>query len=187
MSLQEGLRKISNWSQRWVMPFNANKYHILQVGKRNKKCEYEMNGTKLESVQCVKDLGVSVVSSLKFSQQCKDAAGKANRIMSLVLNEIFLFMKNRNISFKTKDSLVRPHLEYAVQLWAPHHVKDIAKLEAVLRRATSMITSLRNKPYKEKLARLNLFSLKKRRLRGKTIECLKSSKDLRTWKLTRCF
>ncbi len=28
-----------------------------------------MNGTKLESVQCVKDLGVSVASSVKFSQR----------------------------------------------------------------------------------------------------------------------
>ncbi len=40
-----------------------------------------MNSPKLESVQCVKDLGVTVTSSLKFSQQCKDAAGKANRIL----------------------------------------------------------------------------------------------------------
>ncbi len=78
-----------------------------------------MNGTKLESVQCVKDLGVLVASRLKFSQQCKDATGKANRILGFI---------NRNISFKTKDvilslytSLVRPHLEYDVQFWAPHH------------------------------------------------------------------
>ncbi len=62
MILQEDLRKISEWSQRWEMPFNINKCHILQVGTRNKKIEYEMNGTKLESVQCVKELGVSVAS-----------------------------------------------------------------------------------------------------------------------------
>ncbi len=84
MSLQEDLRKISEWSQRWKMPFNVNKCHILQVGTRNKKkSEYEMNGTKLESVQCVKDLGVTVASSHKFSQHCKDAAGKANRMLAL--------------------------------------------------------------------------------------------------------
>ncbi len=141
MSLQEDLRSISDWSQRWEIPFNVNKCHILQVVTRNKKFQYKMNGTKLESVQCVKDLAITVVSSLQFSQQCKDAAGKANRILGFL---------NRNISFKTKyiivplyTSFVRPHLEYAVQFWAPHHAKSIGKLEAVQRRATKMITSLR--------------------------------------------
>ncbi len=78
MSLQEDLRKISEWSQRWEMSFNVNKCQILQVGTRNQKIEEEMNGTKLERVQCVKDLGVTVASSLKFSQQCKDEAVKAS-------------------------------------------------------------------------------------------------------------
>ncbi len=66
-----------------------------------------MNGIKLESVQCVKDLGVSITSSLKFSQKWKDAAGKANRMLGFI---------NRNFSFKNKEvilplyvSLVRPH------------------------------------------------------------------------------
>ncbi len=85
----------------------------MQVGTRNKKkIECEINVTKLESVQCVKDLGVTVASSLKVSQQCKDVTGKANTILGFI---------DRNISFKTKDvilplytSLVRPHLKYAV-------------------------------------------------------------------------
>ncbi len=36
-SLQEDLRKISARSDRWEMPFNVNKCHVLQVGTRNKK------------------------------------------------------------------------------------------------------------------------------------------------------
>ncbi len=67
------------------MSFNINKCHVLQVGTRNKKKSYyEMNGTKLESVQCVKDFGVSVASSLKFSQKCKGAAGKTNRMLGFI-------------------------------------------------------------------------------------------------------
>ncbi len=77
MRLQEDLRKISECSQRWEMPFNVNKYHNLQIGTTNQKLDYKMNGTKLESVQCVRDLGVTVASSLKFSQQYKQSAGKA--------------------------------------------------------------------------------------------------------------
>ncbi len=93
MSLQEDLRKISDLSQRWDMPFNVHKCQILQVGTRSQKYEYEMNDTKLASVQCVKDLGGTIVSSLKFSQQCKDATGKANRMLGYI---------NRNFSVKIK-------------------------------------------------------------------------------------
>ncbi len=95
-SLQEDLRRISDLSQRWEMPFNVNQCHVLQAGTRNQKFYYEMNGTKLESVQCVKDLGFTTASSLKFSQQCKDAAGKANRMLGFI---------NRNFSFKNKKQL----------------------------------------------------------------------------------
>ncbi len=63
------------------MPFNVDKCQVLQVGTRNKKFDYEMNGVKLKSVQCVKDLGVKIASNLKFSQQCVDAANKANRML----------------------------------------------------------------------------------------------------------
>ncbi len=95
------------WPQRWEVSFNVNKCHILQLITRNQRFDYEMNGTKLESVQCVRDLDVTIASSLKFSQQCKDAASKANRMLGFM---------NRNFSFKNKDviiplyiSLVRSH------------------------------------------------------------------------------
>ncbi len=40
-----------------------------------------MSGEKLENLHCLKDLGVTITSNLKFSQQCKEAAGKANRML----------------------------------------------------------------------------------------------------------
>ncbi len=93
MNLQKDLRKISEWSERWEMPFKVNKCYALQISTTNPESQYEMNVIKLESVQCVKDLGITILSSLKFSHQCIDLTGKANRKLSF---------SNRNFSVKIK-------------------------------------------------------------------------------------
>ncbi len=148
---------------------NVDKCQVLHVGIRNKKFDYEMRGVKLKSVQCTKDLGVKIASNLKFLQQCIDAANRANRMLGFIKRN-FLF-KEKYVILPLYNSLVRLHLEYAVQFWSLHHAKDIAKLEGVQRRATKIIPSLRNKSYEERLSTLNMFSLEKCCLRGKLIKC----------------
>ncbi len=68
LHLQEDLRYISEGFETLEMPFNVNKCRILLVGTRNQKFHYEMNGVELECVECVKDVGVSIVLNFKFSQ-----------------------------------------------------------------------------------------------------------------------
>ncbi len=67
------------------------------------------------------------------------------------------------------NTLVRPHLWYAMQACSPNHVAEANCLEQIQRLATRLVKGFRRLPYKERLRRLGLHSLNRRRLRGDLI------------------
>ena len=84
-------------------------------------------------------------------------------------------------------TIVRPHLEYCVQAWAPYYKKDAECLEKVQRLATRMVAGQRGKSYQNRLRDLNLFSLNRRRMRGDLIETFKIVKGLSGLKMDNLF
>ena len=157
------------------MLFNVDKCKIVHFGFNNTLASYQLNDISLVVDKEERDLGVIIQNDLKCTQQCIKVVNTANRVLGMIRRSFMC--KDREIILQLYKSLVRPHLEYCVQAWRPHLQKDIDLIEGVQRRATKMISNLKNKSYEERLSILSLTTLETRRVRGDLIEVFKICKE----------
>jgi hypothetical protein len=126
---------------------------------------YTINNHPIALVPSSKDLGVLVNSKLTWNLQISSIVAKANRTLGFLYRHFsnsYIGPAHRKLLYL---SLVRSHLSYASEVWAPQScITDLKQLESVQRRATRFILNCSKDPnirptYKSRLIALNLLPI----------------------------
>nr|XP_047127784.1 uncharacterized protein LOC124808631 [Hydra vulgaris] len=141
-----------NWTKRWLISFNKDKCKIMHFGRDNPKIKYNLkyNATETEIIQhglivtsLERDLGVYISDNLKWEDHIEKMLSKANQKLGMLKHAILY--PDETSTKLLYMSLVRPHLEYAFQ-------KD---------------------SYEQRLEKMDLQNLSKRREKGDLIQMYK--------------
>ena len=176
LSRQTELNNLQLWTNKWQMDFNLAKCNHMRLGQRPLTHQYYLSnrdGTPhfLNSVDTEKDLGVLLDRALNFEQHIDKVIKTANSVLGTI-KRTYSSLTPSSFTLLYK-ALVRTHLEYGQEIWSPAKKRHINLLEKVQRRATKLVSCIKYLPYKERLKRLKLPSLRHRRLRGDIITMYK--------------
>ena len=170
--LQADIDRLYSWTGHSLLEFHPEKCTSMTLSRQdNCSRTYKVSDTDLRVSSSEKDLGVIVDNKLKFEDHMWEKINKATRIMATI-RRVYSYMDKTTFLLLYK-ALVRPHVEYANQMWCPYLQKHIRSLENVQRRATRQLPGFAELTYEERLRKLELPTLAYRRHRGDMIETYK--------------
>ena len=151
--LQQDINSIMLWCSRSKLNINADKCAVLHFSLSvadSPTYTYKVNNHVLQFLDHYRDLGILVSTSLNWTLHYNHICSKAYLSLQLIRRIIPL---NSSTSLKKLLylSLVRSHLIYCSQLWRPHYIKDICRLEKIQHWATKFILNDYTSDYKSRL------------------------------------
>ena len=165
VDMQQDVLAIEQWSGTNHLTLNSSKCKVMVISRKKSPFSHPLylNGVALDQVSSFKYLGITISHDLTWSTHIGKICGKARQTLGLLYRQFYRKCDSKSL-LKLYISLVRPHLEYACSVWAPHTHKNILSIERVQMFGVKMISGEWNAPYSENLNHLGLVSLERRRL-----------------------
>lgn len=141
--LQSDLKHLQTWSQESGLVFNETKCKTQRITRKKTPIvfNYKLKKENLEQTDCERDLGVLVENDLTWTRQVNEQSAKANKLLGYIRRST-MYIHNQEVRRTLYLALVRPHLGYATQVWAPQSIELIRNAERTQRRATKIILGL---------------------------------------------
>ena len=168
--MQEDVTSIEQWMTENFLTLNAAKCKqmLMTRSKTHQRPQLYLAGQLLEQVQNYKYLGVTITSSLSWSDHIQSICLKSRRLVGLLYHQFYNYADSNTLR-QFYLSCIRPHryLEYACTVWDPHLTKDITLLENVQMFACKICCKSWFMDYESMLTYLDIPSLQQRQLQLK--------------------
>ncbi|KAJ7401553.1 hypothetical protein BTVI_94735 [Pitangus sulphuratus] len=125
MSLRD-LDKLKQWTHVNLMRFNKATCKILCLGWASSQYSHKLQNEQIK-ISPEKDSVVLVDMKVDTNWQCVFTARKTNCTLGCLKSSTA--SRSREGILPLYSALVRPHLEYCIQLWGPQHRKDMDLME----------------------------------------------------------
>ena len=137
------LTNLNSWATDNGLTFNQMNCKCQCITRKKTSVEhpYALNEVALETLQEEKDLGVGASSELSLKKQVIEQSSKANKLLQFVRRSS-REIRNERTRRCLLLTIVRAHLGYATQIWAPQTIDLIKRVERVQRRARKYILNL---------------------------------------------
>ena len=158
------------------MQLNGDKFEAISIGSSEREVIYTTpSGEPIEVKNTIKDLGIEMQDNLSFQAHIATVVAKGHTIANWTLRQ-FVSRDMWTLKILLKQ-LVVPQVEYGNVLWGPYDQGQINLIEQVQKRYTRRIDEFQiddeerpgkkkcNVRYPERLKRLKIFPLERRRER----------------------
>ncbi|KAL5246868.1 hypothetical protein ACHWQZ_G018912 [Mnemiopsis leidyi] len=173
--LQDDLNLVIEWSRSNNMELHEQKFEVVSYNLNTSKTLRELplypenvkyrtpKGHVITPQEIVCDLGVNVSSSRGWGPHIEKTVQGARKMAAWVLSAFR--DRSPTVMLTLYKSMVRSKLEYCCPVWNPVKITEIQRLENVQRSFTRKILGCSELQYWDRLKKLKLMSLQRRRER----------------------